>query len=62
MEKIYTYKNAIVYITPPTEEQLENIYRATELYLTKLVKEGYLNGNSNKTRSISKKSILDRQA
>ena len=59
MEKIYTYKNATVYITPPTEDQLENIHKATERFLTKLVKEGYLNGNSNKTRSISKKSILD---
>ena len=55
MEKIYTYKNATVYIKPPTEEQLENIYKATEVYLTKLVKEGYFDGNSNKTRSINKK-------
>lgn len=55
MEKIYTYKNATVYITPPTEEQLENIHIATERFLTKLVKEGYFDGNCDKTRSINKK-------
>ena len=54
MEKIYTYKNATVYITPPTEEQLENIYKATELYLTRLVKDGYFDGNSNTPRNLSK--------
>ena len=55
MEKIYTYKNATVYIKPPTEEQLANIYKATEVYLTKLVKEGYFDGDRNKTRSFTKK-------
>lgn len=55
MEKIYTYKNATIYIKQPTEEQMKNIYDATERFLTKLVKEGYLDGNSNKTRSIDKK-------
>lgn len=59
MEKIYTYKNATVYVKAPTKEQIDNIHVATERFLTKLVKEGYFNGNSNKTRSISKKSILD---
>lgn len=55
MEKFYTYKNATVYITPPTEEQLENIYKATELYLTRLVKDGYFDGNNNTSRNLSKK-------
>lgn len=55
MEKNYTYKNATIYIKQPTEEQMKNIYDATERFLTKLVKEGYLDGNSNKTRSIDKK-------
>jgi len=47
MEKIYTYKNATIYINTPNEEQLKNIHKATELYLTKLVKEGYFDGNTN---------------
>jgi hypothetical protein len=55
MEKIYRFKNAIIYIKPPTEEQLENIHIATERFLNKLVREGYINGNRNKTRSINKK-------
>lgn len=55
MEKIYTYKNAIVYINRPTEAQIENIREATERFLTKLVKDGYIDGDRNKTRSINKK-------
>lgn len=55
MEKFYTYKNATVYITPPTKDQLENIHIATERFLTKLVKEGYFDGNRDKTRIINKK-------
>ena len=55
MEKIYRFQNATIYIKPPTEEQLENIHRATERFLIKIVREGYLDGNSNKTRSINKK-------
>ena len=55
MEKIYRFKNATIYIKPPTEEQIENIHKSTERFLTKLVKEGYLDGHCNKTRSINKK-------
>lgn len=55
MEKIYRFQNATIYIKPPTEEQLKNIHTATERFITKLVREGYLDGNSNKTRSINKK-------
>lgn len=54
MEKIYTYKNATIRIKQPTENQIENIYKATERFLTRLVKEGYLDGDSDKTRSIDK--------
>jgi hypothetical protein len=55
MEKIYRFHNATVYIKQPTEEQMKNICIATEIFLTKLVREGHLNGYSNKTRSINKK-------
>lgn len=55
MEKIYRFKNATIYIKPPTEEQIKNIHKSTERFLTRLVKEGYLDGNRNKTRSINKK-------
>lgn len=38
----YVYENATVYITEPTEEQKENIRRATERYVQRLAKEGLL--------------------
>ena len=38
----YVYKNAIVYITEPTETQIENIRKATERFVHKLAKEGLL--------------------
>ena len=55
MEKIYKFQNATIYIKPPTEEQMENIRKSTERFLIKLARDGYLNGNCNKTRSINKK-------
>lgn len=38
----YVYKNAIVYITEPTEAQIENIRKATERFVHKLAREGLL--------------------
>ena len=38
----YVYKNAIVYITEPTAEQIENIRRATEKFAIRLAKKGML--------------------
>lgn len=38
----YVYKNATVYITEPTEEQLENIRKATERFTARLVKKGMI--------------------
>ena len=35
----YEYKNATVYIDKPTEEQLENIRKATERFLKRVIKE-----------------------
>ena len=40
--KKYVYKNAIVYITKPTEEQKENIRRATEQFVEQLAKKGLI--------------------
>ena len=41
MRKI-VYDNAVVYITEPTEAQLENIRKSTERFVQKLAKEGQL--------------------
>lgn len=38
----YVYENAIVYITEPTEEQIQNIRRATERFVNRLAKEGLI--------------------
>lgn len=43
----YVYENAIVYITEPTEEQKENIRRATTRFVQRLAKEGLI-GNEQR--------------
>ena len=35
----YVYENATVYITKPTDKQLENIRKATERFAQRLAKE-----------------------
>ena len=49
----YVYENAIVYITEPTEEQKENIRKATERFVQQLAKEGLIGNeqrrNNNRT-------------
>jgi len=46
----YEYENATVYITEPTEEQIENIRKATERFAKRLVKEGLI-GNGHGRQS-----------
>lgn len=43
----YVYENAIVYITEPTEEQKENIRKATKRFVHRLAKEGLI-GNEQR--------------
>ena len=38
----FVYENATVYITEPTEAQLENIRKSTELFANELAKKGSL--------------------
>lgn len=45
----YVFENATVYITKPTEAQLENIRKATERFVQTLAKEGLI-GNGQKRR------------
>jgi hypothetical protein len=40
--KKYVYENAIVYITKPTKEQIENIRRSTERFANKLARKGLI--------------------
>ena len=46
----YVYENATVYITEPTEAQLENIRKATERFVNELAKRGLI-GNERKRRN-----------
>ena len=41
----YEYKNATVYITKPTEKHIENIKKATEVFMKKVIKEDLQNGS-----------------
>ena len=47
----YVYENAIVYITEPTEEQKENIRKATERFVHRLAKEGLI-GNEQRRNNL----------
>ena len=54
--KKYIYENAIVYITKPTVEQIENIHFATEQFAKKLVRRGLLSnegGKNNRRAGVS---------
>ena len=50
----YEYKNATVYITKPTEKHIENIKKATEVFMRKVVKEDLQNGIRKHHRRISR--------
>ena len=39
----YEYENATVYITKPTEKHIENIKKATEDFMKKVIKENIQN-------------------
>lgn len=43
----YVFENATVYINKPSEEQIENIRKATERFVTRLAKEGLI-GNEQR--------------
>lgn len=49
----YVYENAIVYITEPNDDQLDNIRKATERFTKELAKKGLLENDkrSNNRRA-----------
>lgn len=49
----YEYKNATVYITKPTEKHIENIKKATEVFMKKVIKEDVRNGTRKNNRRTS---------
>lgn len=57
--KIYRYENATVYITKPQEKHLNNIRKATVVFLKKVSKEKNRHGNIYSSRSLKRKQVLD---
>lgn len=50
----YEYKNATVYITKPTEKHIENIKKATEVFMQRIIKEELQNGIRESDRGASR--------
>lgn len=48
----YVYHNATVYISKPTEAQIQNIRESTKRFLTRLAKKGLIN-NGNENTSVN---------
>ena len=46
----YEYENATVYITKPTEKHIDNIRKATEVFMKKVIKEEMLNESRRNNR------------
>jgi hypothetical protein len=53
----YEYENATVYITKPTEKHIENIKKATEVFMKKVIKEQINNDYGRNRRWISSYDI-----
>ncbi len=51
----YVYENATVYITEPTDAQVENIRKSTERFVTMLAKKGLIK-NEHTRRSCRRTS------
>ena len=54
MDKEYRYKNGYVYVTLPRTCNRDELKKATEEFLKKVVKGGSHNGNGNTGRNIGK--------
>lgn len=46
----YEYENATVYITKPTEKHMDNIKKATEIFMKKVIKEQMQNESRRNNR------------
>ena len=53
----YEYENATVYITKPTEAHLENIRKATEVFMKKIIKEQMQNESRRNNRRVGLSSV-----
>ena len=61
MDKIYRYDNATIYVLRLDKYDRENLKKATEVFLRKVVSGGNKNGNSNSSKNFREKQVLYRQ-
>ena len=57
----YEYENATVYITKPTEKHIENIKKATEVFMKKVIKEEIQNGVRKNNRRTNRNNFNARK-
>lgn len=55
MERVYKFKNGTIVVTVPKSCDREELKKATEEFMKKVMKEVNKNGNSNSSRNIRKK-------
>jgi len=55
----YVYENAIVYITEPTEEQLQNIRKSTERFVKELAKRGLMGNDRRRNNQRTRRTDFD---
>ena len=60
MERTYKYRNGTIVVTLPESCDREELRRATEEFLKKVMSEGFKNGYSNTSRDFNEKQILHR--
>ena len=60
MEKVYRFKNGIIYVTLPKSCDREKLKKVTEDFLKKAINKGVQNGYSNSSGDIREKQILHR--
>lgn len=57
--KKYVYENATVYITIPTEAQIQNIHKATERFVRTLAKKGLIGNEQRSSNSRASRAGSD---
>lgn len=55
MERTYKFRNGTIFVTLPKSCDREELKKATEEFLKKVISEVNKNGNSNSSRDIRKK-------
>lgn len=60
MKRTYEYQNGTIFVSLPSSSDRENLIKATEDFLKKVISEGVNNGNSNTSKDFREKQVLHR--